>query len=95
MPGPAGGLSFQRQARLAQLSGASLRLQAQAGASAVQLFDSWVGVLSRKDYESFVLPHSGVALAAVAELDIIISHSSGKKKTILTTARNKLQRHSR
>ena len=33
--------------------------------------------------------------AAVADLDSIIAHSSGKKKTILTTARNKLQRHYR
>jgi uroporphyrinogen decarboxylase len=56
--------------RLAQISGSFLRIQAQAGASAVQLFDSWVGALSRKDYESFVLPHSRVALSAVADLDV-------------------------
>ncbi len=57
-------------ARLAQIAGAFLRVQAQAGASAVQLFDSWVGALSRKDYESFVQPHSRVALSAVDDLDI-------------------------
>ena len=57
-------------ARLAQISGAALRVQVQAGASAVQLFDSWVGVLSRKDYETFVQPHSRVALSAVADLDV-------------------------
>ena len=33
--------------------------------------------------------------SAVADLDSIIAHSSSKKKTILTTARNKLQRHYR
>ena len=47
-----------------------LRVQAQAGASIVQLFDSWVGVLSRKDYETYVQPHSRVALSAVADLDV-------------------------
>ena len=57
-------------ARLAQISGAALRVQVQAGASAVQLFDSWVGVLSRTDYETFVQPHSRVALSAVADLDV-------------------------
>jgi uroporphyrinogen decarboxylase len=56
--------------RLAQIAGAFLRVQANAGASVVQLFDSWVGVLSRQDYEAFVQPHSRTALSAVADLDI-------------------------
>lgn len=53
-------------ARLAQISGEFLDVQAAAGASAVQLFDSWVGALPRADYERFVAPHSAAALAAVA-----------------------------
>jgi len=53
-------------ARLAQISGAFLDVQAAAGASAVQLFDSWVGALPRADYERFAQPHSAAALAAVA-----------------------------
>ncbi|MDQ1536502.1 MAG: uroporphyrinogen decarboxylase [Actinomycetota bacterium] len=57
-------------ARLAQIAGAFLRVQARAGASVVQLFDSWAGVLSRRDYETFVQPHSTEALSAVADLDV-------------------------
>jgi uroporphyrinogen decarboxylase len=61
-------------ARLAQISGAMLRVQAQAGASIVQLFDSWVGALSRADYEAYVQPHSKAALSAVADLGIPTIH---------------------
>ncbi|MDN5790175.1 MAG: uroporphyrinogen decarboxylase [Micrococcales bacterium] len=56
--------------RLAQISGAFLRVQAEAGASVVQLFDSWVGALPRSDYLRFVQRHSTVALATVADLDV-------------------------
>jgi uroporphyrinogen decarboxylase len=56
--------------RLAQISGAFLRVQAQAGASAVQLFDSWVGHLSRADYLRFVEPHSRAVLHGVADLGV-------------------------
>lgn len=50
--------------RLAQITLAFLRVQVAAGASAVQLFDSWAGVLSRRDYQRFVAPHSAAVLGA-------------------------------
>ncbi|MGB6005091.1 MAG: uroporphyrinogen decarboxylase [Ornithinimicrobium sp.] len=57
-------------ARLAQISAQFLAVQVQAGASAVQLFDSWAGFLSRRDYLRFVEPHSRAVLAAIGELDV-------------------------
>ncbi len=52
--------------RLADLAIASLVSQIDAGAQAIQLFDSWAGALSAPDYERYVLPHSTKVLAAVA-----------------------------
>lgn len=42
--------------RLANMAAASLVAQVGAGASAVQLFDSWAGALSPADYRRYVLP---------------------------------------
>ena len=42
-----------------------VRAQVDAGADAIQLFDSWVGVLSVSDYEELVAPHSARVLTAV------------------------------
>jgi uroporphyrinogen decarboxylase len=53
-------------ARLAAIAGAFLRQQVLAGASAIQLFDSWVGALPRADYLRYVAPHSAAAVASVA-----------------------------
>jgi len=56
--------------RLADLALASLRSQVAAGASAVQLFDSWAGAVSPSDYETFVLPASAKVLGGLAELGV-------------------------
>jgi uroporphyrinogen decarboxylase len=54
----------------ADVTGAFLRAQVMAGASAVQLFDSWIGSLSRGDYRRRVAPHSKRALDALRGLDV-------------------------
>ncbi|MDQ6649514.1 MAG: uroporphyrinogen decarboxylase [Actinomycetota bacterium] len=57
-------------ARLADIALAYLRVQVAAGASAVQLFDSWVGALPAEDYVRHVLPHSARVLAGLAGLGV-------------------------
>jgi uroporphyrinogen decarboxylase len=53
--------------RLAELTLTFLRVQAAAGVDAIQLFDSWAGALSERDYRQFVLPHSARVLAGLAD----------------------------
>ena len=47
-----------------------LRAQVAAGASAVQLFDSWVGALAPDDYESLVAPHTRAIFEDLAPLGV-------------------------
>ena len=52
--------------RLAAIATTFLKVQAEAGASAVQLFDSWVGVVSPEDYRHAILPHTRRIFSALA-----------------------------
>jgi len=52
--------------KLARTMSRYLEAQLAAGAQAVQLFDSWVGALTREDYESRVAPHTRAIFAALA-----------------------------
>ena len=56
--------------RLSGITEAFLRVQVEAGASAVQLFDSWVGALPATDYARCVQPHSARVLTAIGELGV-------------------------
>lgn len=56
--------------KLAAIATTYLRVQVEAGASAIQVFDSWVGALSRADYVRYVQPHSAAVLGGVADLDV-------------------------
>ncbi|MEU0840885.1 uroporphyrinogen decarboxylase [Streptomyces sp. NPDC005962] len=52
--------------RLADITATFLKVQIEAGASAVQLFDSWVGALAPADYRRSVMPASTKVFEAVA-----------------------------
>ena len=56
--------------KIAGISATFLEVQAAAGASAVQLFDSWAGALTPGDYERYVMPHSAAVLARVGALGV-------------------------
>ncbi|WP_420804671.1 uroporphyrinogen decarboxylase [Actinomadura flavalba] len=56
--------------RLTEITIAFLRVQVAAGASAVQLFDSWVGALAPEDYRASILPYSRRIFAALEPLGV-------------------------
>jgi len=47
-----------------------LSAQIKAGAQAVQIFDSWAGILAPYDYEKVVFPHVKTAIKALKKLDV-------------------------
>ena len=82
------GLWHQLMERLADLAVASLRSQVGAGASAIQLFDSWAGALSPADYDEFVAPHSRRVLSGVADLEVPRIHFGVGTGELLTRMRD-------
>jgi uroporphyrinogen decarboxylase len=56
--------------RLAAITQTFLRIQIDAGVSAIQLFDSWAGALSEADYREFVMPHSAEVLGGLADAGV-------------------------
>jgi uroporphyrinogen decarboxylase len=57
--------------------------QIHAGAQAVQVFDSWVGALSPRDYEQFVMPYSERLIRAASETGVPVIHFGTNTTTIL------------
>ncbi|MBV9831562.1 MAG: uroporphyrinogen decarboxylase, partial [Marmoricola sp.] len=56
--------------KITAISAAYLEVQVAAGASAVQLFDSWAGSVTRSDYEQRVLPWSSRVLTQLGETGV-------------------------
>lgn len=59
---------------LAEGAAGYIRAQAEAGIQAVQLFDSWAGVLSPRDYEEKVRPHTRRVFDGIQESGIPSIH---------------------
>ena len=62
---------------LVEASARYLNGQLAAGAQAVQIFDSWVGVLAPDDYRAFVLPHSRALIRALTPGAPVIHFGTG------------------
>jgi uroporphyrinogen decarboxylase len=54
-----------------------LNAQIEAGAQAVQLFDSWIGALSPDDYREYVLPHTRNVIRGVNSGTPVIHFGTG------------------
>ena len=62
---------------LAAATARYLNGQIAAGAQAVQLFDSWVGVLAPDDYRAFVMPHTQALVRALTPGVPVIHFGTG------------------
>ena len=69
--------------KLSTVLSAYLVAQIRAGAQAVQVFDSWVGALSPRDYETFVLPYSQKVLSAAEAMNVPVIHFGTNTTTLL------------
>ena len=75
--------------RLADLTVAFLRTQVEAGAGALQLFDSWAGCLSPAEYERFVLPVTRQVFRDIGDLrvpTILFGVGTGELLTPMATS---------
>ncbi|PHR30169.1 MAG: uroporphyrinogen decarboxylase [Desulfotalea sp.] len=60
-----------------------LDAQARAGAQALQLFDSWAGILAPVDFETFALPYVQKIFSALQKYDIPLIYFANNGATLL------------
>jgi uroporphyrinogen decarboxylase len=74
--------------KIARATGPYLQMQLEAGAAAVQLFDTWAGELSAEDYAEFALPVTQNLIAAVrAPGKPVILYTKGSSHLLGSLAR--------
>ena len=71
-------------AKIARVAATYLEVQVAAGASAVQLFDSWAGALAPEDYRAHVQPHSAAVLERAGALGVPRIHFGVGTADLLT-----------
>lgn len=64
-----------------------LTAQVEAGAQALQVFDSWVGALSPMDYRQYVLPYMQPLFVSLRELGVPVIHFGVINATLLELLR--------
>jgi len=64
-----------------------LLAQIEAGAQAVQLFDSWAGALGPEDYRELVLPHSRAVLEGLKDAPVPVIHFATGNSALLPLLR--------
>lgn len=70
--------------KLADMTVRYLKAQVQAGASALQIFDSWVGAVSRRDYQAFIKPTMEKIFTEMKEVNVpLIMHGVGASHLVL------------
>ena len=74
-------------ALLADMVADYLQAQVEAGAQAVQVFDSWVGSLSPADYREFALPHSRSIFDRLKDTGVPAIHFGVNTTTLLPLMR--------
>lgn len=65
-----------------------LQAQVEAGAQALQVFDSWIGCLSPSDYKAFVKPHMKKLFSELAQTGVPIIHFGTDTSTLLEEMRD-------
>ncbi len=74
--------------RLAEIVGSYLLAQARAGVHVLQLFDSWVGMLSVDDYCRYVQPYSRLVCDRVATAGLPLIHFGTSTGALLEAMRD-------
>lgn len=73
--------------RLAEMAGEYLAAQVRAGAQAIQVFDTWAGLLSADDYRRFALPWSAETIRRATAAGAPVIHFAGRSAGLLPCLR--------